>query len=107
MPVSSLVFDTLREPVIPRVQQVAPTVTSTAPQVVPMAPPAPARPQVLGRYEENGKAAVFISAGGREYVVREGDRIEDQYEVKRVDPDSVVLLYLPQNELQTFATGER
>lgn len=107
----SLVFDTpaspetLAAPAPPTLMAVAQQVAVAA---TPVPPPThtPALPVVFGRYDDDGRTALFISHAGRNWVVHEGDRIDDQYEVKRIDAGSAILFYLPQNEHQTITFAQ-
>ncbi|MCW5295340.1 hypothetical protein D8B34_06205 [Verminephrobacter eiseniae] len=65
---------------------------------------APALPfRVLGRYEEGGKAAVFLQHMDRSLVVRVGDTIAEHYEVQALGERTLTLRYLPLDLVQSLA----
>ncbi|WP_051711081.1 hypothetical protein [Andreprevotia chitinilytica] len=69
-------------------------------------PQAPALPfQVLGKYIEDGKLAVFLQYGERNIVARAGDTIDD-YRVDQIGGGLMAFTYLPLNEKQTLVIGE-
>ena len=70
----------------------------------PQAPPLPFR--FLGLWEESGQAAVFVSDGPRDLILRAGDTVDGRYKVERVGHGVVRLVYLPLNQTQTLSYGE-
>ncbi len=80
-----------------------------APVVVPVAPPppsAPAMPYVyLGRYTEGDTKLIILSRGNRVITAKEGDILDKQYLIERIDASTAQLKYLPLGIPQTLATG--
>lgn len=74
-----------------------------------LAPPPPQAPplpfQVLGRYVEDGKTAVFLRHHDRNLVVRVGDTLAGQYKVESLDGNLLTLRYLPLDQMQTLLIG--
>ena len=69
-------------------------------------PTAPALPfQFIGRYEQDGKTGVFLQSQQQALVVYQGDVIEQQYKVEKIDAVSMTLRYLPTNDLQILSIG--
>jgi hypothetical protein len=79
------------------------------------APAAPAPPQApplpfefVGRTEvADGRAAqlVHLRRGTELFSVRAGERIDDQYRLDSIGPDSLEIAYLPMNIKHTLQTG--
>lgn len=69
----------------------------------PQAPPLPFK--VLGQYEENGAAGVFLLHRDQSLVVREGDTLLDVYKVESLKDGVLTFLYLPLNQRQTLTVG--
>ncbi|MCW5321110.1 hypothetical protein D8B23_14725 [Verminephrobacter aporrectodeae subsp. tuberculatae] len=83
----------------PAAQPVRAEASSVAPQV----PPLPF--QVLGRYEEDGRAAVFLQYMDKSLVVRVGDTIAEHYKVEGLSESTLTLRYLPLDQVQHLALG--
>ena len=67
----------------------------------------PAIPFVYaGRYETGGEAAVFLTSGDRNLVVREGDLLDDAWRVDRIDPGAIAFTYLPLGERHLIVIPE-
>lgn len=80
-------------------------------QAAPMPPPKPAAPPLpflfIGKLgDEAGQYTVFVSARGRNYAVKTGDTVMQQYRVDEIRPPSMTLTYLPMNIQQTMSIGE-
>lgn len=74
---------------------------------VPVAPPEPPRApplpfKELGRYEEAGRATVFLQYGDQNLVVHVGDTIASSYKVEEIAGSSMTLRYLPLDQVQTL-----
>ena len=63
----------------------------------PVAPPLPFR--YLGRLEEDGQVAVFVSDGTATRVLRQGETVSN-YRVEEINAQGMRLVYLPLNETQ-------
>ena len=72
----------------------------------PAAPSAPPLPfTVMGSMQEAGQRTVFLQLSGDSLVVRAGDTLVDQYKVEKIEGSTMVLRYLPLNQLQTLEVG--
>jgi len=69
------------------------------------ASPAPT-PVVLGRYEDENHSYVLLQYMDESLAVSEGDVIADTFRVEKLEGDTLTLLYLPQNTMQTLDTGQ-
>ncbi|MEZ0231596.1 MAG: hypothetical protein ACAH12_02050 [Methylophilaceae bacterium] len=78
-------------------------------QEVAAAPPPveiPAIPYIYaGKLEEDGHYIVFLTKGGRSYVVREGDDI-GKWQVKTIQPPQMILSYKPLQAEVPMSIGE-
>jgi len=77
--------------------QPTPPVAAPAPVMKPVAPPLPFR--YLGRLEEDGQVAVFVSDGTATRVLRQGETVSN-YRVEEINAQGMRLIYLPLNETQ-------
>jgi hypothetical protein len=59
--------------------------------------------KLIGQYVENGRIAVFMSMGERNFVAREGDTIEDVYRIEKLTEEELVLIYLPLGKTQRIS----
>lgn len=85
---------------------VAPPPPPPAPPVEPAPPTAPPLPfSYLGRFQDGGKAVIFLVKGGNILTVKEGDIIEGNYRVDGIVGSTLGLTYLPLNIKQTLDTG--
>lgn len=69
----------------------------------PQAPPLPFR--VLGRYDESGTAVVFLEHQEQSLLARVGETLINDYRVESIEGASLVLRYLPLDQLQTLEIG--
>ncbi|OWJ97546.1 secretion system X translation initiation factor [Pseudomonas sp. A46] len=69
----------------------------------PTAPPLPFR--FIGRMDDRLQQQVFLLRGEEVLVVREGDLIGDTYQVRRIEPERMTLVYLPLDKAQTLTVG--
>lgn len=86
---------------------------SWLPSVVPVAhPPAPAPTAPVLPFTYHGQLAdgpvitVFLMRGEQTYIVKRGDTLLDIYRVDDVQPNALVLTYLPLNHQQVMPIGE-
>lgn len=78
-------------------------------------PPPPARSQApappplmfkyLGKVIEGDETQVFLALAERNYVVKVGDKIDNQYRVDEVTDHAITLTYMPLNAKQVLSTG--
>ena len=68
------------------------------------APPLPF--QFLGRFVDEGKAAYFLQADGRNLVARVGEKIDDNYSLDGASGDALTFIYLPLNQKQSLVVGD-
>ncbi|MFT3819939.1 MAG: hypothetical protein QM750_20385 [Rubrivivax sp.] len=70
-------------------------------------PPAPAAPPLpfsyLGRWQEQGRSAVFLWRGDRSVKVLGPGPLDADYAVERLEPRRLLLRYLPLNQLQELS----
>lgn len=76
-------------------------VTSAPPQVV--APPLNFR--FIGKAIIDGQLSIFLSNQDQTLVVKEGQTINANYKVGKIQPPTMELIYLPLNEIQTLFIG--
>ena len=77
---------------------------TAAAKSAPDAPPLPF--QFLGRFVDEGKAAYFLQAQGRNVVARVGEKIDDTYLLDSVGGDAMHFIYLPLNQKQSLVVGD-
>ncbi|WP_431112940.1 hypothetical protein [Variovorax paradoxus] len=81
-----------------------PPAKAEAPAQVPVAPAAPQAPpvplQLLGRYQEDGRTAMFATFNGDSIVLWPGENINPEWRVDAIEPGQVVLTYLPLGQKQ-------
>lgn len=79
------------------------------PKVVPAPPAPPQAPPVpytyLGKQTQGGQWQVFLAVGDEVRVVRQGDALDGQYRITRVEPPLMHLTYLPLKQAQTLDIG--
>lgn len=59
-----------------------------------------------GKLIEDGVVAVFLSTGSKDYVVKKGDVLEQDYRVDEIKPPQMQFTYLPMNAIQHLNIGE-
>jgi hypothetical protein len=85
---------------------VAPPPPPPAPPVAPPPPTAPPLPfTYLGRFQDGGKAEIFLVKDDRVLTVREGDIIEGNYRVDGIVGSRLELTYLPLGIKQALNIG--
>jgi hypothetical protein len=77
----------------------APPPTASEP-VAPRAPPAPL--QLLGRYQEGDRTAMFATFNGDSVVLWPGENINPEWRVDAIEAGQVVLTYLPLGQKQSL-----
>jgi hypothetical protein len=85
-----------------------PSVKSLPSTLLP-APPPTAPPLLfayLGKKIEANVWEVYLSRGEQNFVLREGDTLENTYRIVKIAPPQMSLLYLPLNQTQTISIGE-
>jgi hypothetical protein len=85
------------EPVAARVE--APVQAPVEP-AAPQAPPIPL--QLLGRYQEEGRTAMFATFNGDSVVLWPGQNINSEWRVDAIESGQVVLTYLPLGQKQSL-----
>ncbi|MDC8758642.1 hypothetical protein [Janthinobacterium fluminis] len=70
----------------------------------PGAPPLPF--QFLGRFVDEGRAAYFLQAQGRNVVARVGEKVDEHYILDSVSGDALHFTYLPLNQQQALVVGD-
>jgi hypothetical protein len=78
-------------------------------------PPPPAKPQppsppplmfkYLGKVTEGDETQVFLALAERNYIVKVGEKIDNQYRVDEVTDHAITLTYIPLNAKQVLSTG--
>jgi hypothetical protein len=68
--------------------------------VAPRAPPAPL--QLLGRYQEGDRTAMFATFNGDSVVLWPGENINPEWRVDAIEAGQVVLTYLPLGQKQSL-----
>jgi hypothetical protein len=59
----------------------------------------------LGKYTEGSVQLLILSRGNRVITAGQGDVVDNQYRIERIDPNSAQLMYLPLGIPQTLSTG--
>jgi hypothetical protein len=71
----------------------------------PRAPsPPPLQFKYLGKVIEGDETHVFLALADRNYVVKPGERINNQYRIDEVNDQAITFTYLPLNAKQVLAT---
>jgi len=60
----------------------------------------------VGKKQEAGEWEVFLSKSEMTWVVKEGQLVENVYQVVKIAPPVLTMVYLPMNHLQTLPIGE-
>lgn len=75
----------------------------------PTPPPPPTAPPLpftfLGKKVEDGAWEVFLARGDQTLIVRQHAVIDNTYRVDAIKPPTIVLTYLPLNQVQTLTIG--
>lgn len=86
-----------------------PSVPQLAAPLPPPSPPATAPPlpfAYLGKLGVNGQYTVFLSANGKNFVVKTGDVVAQVYRIEEIRPPLLTMTYLPMSIQQTMQIGE-
>lgn len=79
------------------------------PPAVQAPPPKPTAPALLfrflGRMVDGGTRIVFVTDGGRNLSLKQGDVVDNLYRLEEVSDASVTFVYLPLEERQTLQIG--
>jgi len=77
------------------------------PRPEPPRPPSPPAMQFryLGKVVEGDETRVFLALGERNYIVRPGESINNQYRLDEVSDHNITFTYLPLNARQMLATA--
>lgn len=67
--------------------------------------PPPLMFKYLGKVIEGNETQVFLALAERNYVVKVGENIDNQYRVDEVTDHTVTLTYIPLNAKQVLSTG--
>ncbi|MDN5751905.1 MAG: secretion system X translation initiation factor [Nitrosospira sp.] len=67
--------------------------------------PPPLSFKYLGKLTNGDETQVFLALADRNYVVKPGEVINDQYRVDAVNDHTIIFTYLPLNAKQTLSTG--
>jgi len=73
------------------------------PVVAPKAPPLPFK--LVGRLIDNNQQVVFLANQDRNYIAREGAKLDNNYRVERIEAGRMTLIYLPLDERQILILG--
>ena len=72
----------------------------------PRAPsPPPLQFKYLGKVIEGEETRVFLTLADRNYIVKPGERINNQYRIDEVNDQAITFTYLPLNTKQVLATA--
>ena len=80
---------------------------------IPPPPPAKSQPpappplmfKYLGKVTEGDETQVFLALAERNYIVKVGEKIDNQYRVDEVTDHAITLTYIPLNAKQVLSTG--
>lgn len=76
------------------------------PAVKPQPPsPPPLMFKYLGKVTEGDETRVFLALAERNYVVKAGEKIDNQYRVDEVTDHAITFTYIPLNAKQMLSTG--
>jgi hypothetical protein len=68
-------------------------------------PPPPLQFKYLGKVVEGEETRVFLALAERNYIVKPGENINNQYRVDEVNEHAITFTYLPLNAKQTLTTA--
>lgn len=100
--------DGIPDPFSPRGWQAPPAPEPPPPPVAPAPPPPvqagpPPLPfQYMGRLDDDGVEAVYVSHGERSWAVRAGETLDGTYKVLNLEPQHIEFEYLPTGARQTL-----
>ncbi|MBC3874897.1 hypothetical protein [Undibacterium flavidum] len=80
-----------------------------SPVVITIAPPQAVAPPLdfrfIGKAIIDGQLNIFLARQEKTLVVKEGQSIDANYKVGKIQPPTMELIYLPLNEIQTLIIG--
>ncbi|MDQ3187219.1 MAG: secretion system X translation initiation factor [Pseudomonadota bacterium] len=71
----------------------------------PPSPPPPLLFKYLGKLTEGDETRIFLALAERNYVVKAGENIDNQYRIDEVTDHAITFTYLPLGAKQTLSTG--
>ena len=82
------------------------TVPLVSESLPPVAPQPPALSfKYVGRLDNGDATVIYLSRQTTNYAVKEGDKIDNTYQVEKINANSMILTYLPLNMQQTLFFG--
>lgn len=81
-----------------------PPTIAPQPAAAPTAPPLPYA--FIGKKQEGETWEVYLTRGEQAFVAREGEVLEGNYRVDRIQPPTLTLTYLPLGEVQSLSIGD-
>ena len=79
---------------------------STPIPAAPVTPVAPVIPfKYIGKILGDDEYSVFVALNGKNYVVKEGDIVQQTYKIEKITPPVMTVTYIPMNVLQTMQIG--
>lgn len=94
-----------RDPFSVRSWNPPPAPAAASAPVEPTAPPLPYA--YIGKKQEGESWEVYLTRGDLTFVAREGEVLERDYRVEKIQPPSLTLVYLPLGEAQSLSIGEK
>ena len=96
-------------PVKTVIQPSPPVVTFALSTPIPAAPVTPVAPVIpfkyIGKILGDDEYSVFVALNGKNYVVKEGDVVQQTYKIEKITPPVMTVTYIPMNVLQTMQIG--
>ena len=105
LPLEKLAQAPSREAVLDafEVRSWAPPPAKAPPPPPPEAPPLPFK--YMGKIMDGGQVVVFLAKQDINYVVRAGEKLDNNYQVDEIKPGMMTLTYLPLGQKQTLEIG--
>jgi hypothetical protein len=94
----------VRDPFSARSWTPPPPPPVAGPAPAPVAPPLPYT--FLGKKQEGDAWEVYLGRAEQTFIAREGQVLEGNYRIDKVQPPQLQLTYLPLGEVQTLSIGE-
>lgn len=110
------IFDVYKKPVVELAKKevayqhvkVKENLINTTHQETP--PPAISAPPIqlkyIGKIKGDDNYLVFVGFNGKNYVVKEGDDIQQVYKIEKITPPTMTITYIPMGISQTMSIGE-
>lgn len=87
-----------------------PVITFALPIPMPAIPATPVAPMIpfkyIGKILGDDEYYVFVALNGKNYVVKEGDIVQQTYKIEKITPPVMTLTYIPMNIVQSMQIGE-